>query len=272
VSGFLLLFGWLMNGVLAEEITRAEAHPHFQSFLAQGVPEAALRPPLEFLISHFGQRLNLPTGGRPHQGQVRNQKTLLVVDYSRPSNERRLFVLNLEQGTVEKHYVSHGLGSGGLQAYRFSNRRNSRQSSLGLFLTGPQYIGKFGHSLKLYGLDPSNSRTFERVIVMHGAHYASELFLQHYGYLGRSHGCLAIEKSLAPQLFPQLQNGTLIYAYHQELSALTSISPEDQILLKQNPPDDNPPPTPEERDQTNRNPFVSRVSFVTPLFLKNDLL
>lgn len=261
-----------MTGVWAQESVPAELHPHFQTFVEQGVPEAALRPPLEFLKSHSAQRLKLPTGGRAHEGQIRNHKTLIIVDYSRPSSERRLFVLNLEEGTIEKHYVSHGLNSGGLQTYRFSNRRDSRQSSLGLFLTGAQYVGKFGLSVRLYGLDPSNSRTYERVIVLHGAHYASELFLQHYGYLGRSHGCLAVEKSLAPVLFPQLQNGTLIYAYHQEMSALTAASPDEQILLKQNPPDDNPTPTPEERDQSNRNPFSSRVSFVAPLFLKNDLL
>ena len=80
---------------------------------------------------------------------------LTVIDYSLPSTAPRLWVLDLAHGRVLFHeLVAHGAGSGDNYATRFSNAPDSRQTSLGLFLTGGTYEGGNGYSLKLNGLDP----------------------------------------------------------------------------------------------------------------------
>ncbi len=65
--------------------------------------------------------------------------------------------------------VTHGSGSerGGDSLY-FSNVPGSSCSSLGKYKIGHAYQGKFGLAYKLYGLDASNSKAFERFVVLHG--------------------------------------------------------------------------------------------------------
>src|SRR3954467_8282272 len=100
---------------------------------------------------------------------------LTVIDYSRPSTEPRLWVLDLAQRRVLfQELVAHGGGSGENYATQFSNTVDSRQTSLGLFLTAGTYAGGNGYSLKLRGLDRGvNDRAEVRNIVMHGAPYVS---------------------------------------------------------------------------------------------------
>src|SRR4051794_39994959 len=119
---------------------------------------------------------------------------LTVIDYSLPSTEPRLWVLDLESGQVLFHeLVAHGSGSGDKVPTRFSNVNDSRTTSLGLFLTGDTYEGGNGYSLKLKGLDEGiNDRAEERHIVMHGAWYVSADHARQYGMLGRSWGCPAL--------------------------------------------------------------------------------
>ena len=79
---------------------------------------------------------------------------LTVIDYSLPSTEPRLWVLDLNSKQVLFHeLVSHGVNTGENFATRFSNRVGSRQSSLGLFRTEGTYYGRNGFSLRLEGLD-----------------------------------------------------------------------------------------------------------------------
>ncbi|HEU4699663.1 MAG TPA: murein L,D-transpeptidase catalytic domain family protein, partial [Gemmatimonadales bacterium] len=61
---------------------------------------------------------------------------LTVADYSRPSREPRLWVLDLERDSVlARELVAHGKNSGGDLATRFSNVNGSEQTSLGTFVT-----------------------------------------------------------------------------------------------------------------------------------------
>src|SRR5262245_32333207 len=119
-------------------------------------------------------------------GMVDSPKTLTVIDYSRPSTERRLWVLDLRTGETLRHeLVAHGQGSGGNLASSFSNAPDSHQSSLGLFVTGDTYVGQNGYSLRLDGLDKGfNDLARDRAIVMHGAAYVSEAVAKAQGRLG----------------------------------------------------------------------------------------
>ena len=87
-------------------------------------------------------------------GKVKNPKTLTVIDYSRPSNQERLWVIDLAtRELLYEELVAHGQGSGGATANMFSNEPDTHRTSLGLFKTDDTYVGKNGYSLRLDGLD-----------------------------------------------------------------------------------------------------------------------
>ena len=85
---------------------------------------------------------------------------LAIIDYTLPSREQRLWVVDLKRRKLlfEEH-VAHGKGSGDDIPRAFSDRNGSHQTSLGLFLTDTTYEGGNGYSLKLQGL----SRGFNEV-------------------------------------------------------------------------------------------------------------
>jgi hypothetical protein len=143
---------------------------------------------------------------------------LTVIDYSLPSTEPRLWVLDLDSKQLLFHeLVSHGVNTGENFATRFSNRVGSRQSSLGLFRTEGTYYGRNGFSLRLEGLDRGiNHKALERTIVIHGAWYVSEAFAEEHGRLGRSWGCPALEKEVAPEVIETIKNGSLLFIYHPD--------------------------------------------------------
>lgn len=138
-----------------------------------------------------------------------------LIDFRLPSDQRRLWVLDLASGKVLFHeHVAHGRGSGDARAARFSNIADSHTSSLGLFRTLDTYTGANGYSLRLDGLEPGvNDRALERAIVMHGADYVSETFIKTAGRLGRSHGCPAVRREIARPLIDTLSGGQYLYAY-----------------------------------------------------------
>ena len=148
--------------------------------------------------------------------RVTDSSLLTVIDYSLPSRTRRLWVLDLRGERVLAHeLVAHGRNSGNDLARRFSNRRGSLQSSLGLFLTGAVYRGKHGVSLRLRGLDPQlNDRAEERAIVIHGADYVNERTIAALGRLGRSQGCPALDRAAAGRVIDLIRGGTALFAYH----------------------------------------------------------
>lgn len=140
---------------------------------------------------------------------------LTVIDYSLPSTQPRLWVLDLENGKVLFHeLVAHGQGSGGNYATRFSNKNDSHQTSLGLFVTGGTYEGGNGYSLKLRGLDKGfNDRAEERHIVMHGAWYVSAEHARAQGRLGRSWGCPAVSQQSARPVIDTIKGGSFVFSY-----------------------------------------------------------
>ncbi len=150
--------------------------------------------------------------------EVREARVLAVIDYSLPSTTPRLWVFDRDEPRLLFHaLVAHGSGSGANYATRFSNRHGTRQSSLGLFLAGGTYHGRNGYSLHLDGLDPGvNDRARARAIVMHGAWYVNAAFAKRHGRLGRSWGCPALERSVAPLVIDTLKGGGVLYVSAEE--------------------------------------------------------
>lgn len=149
------------------------------------------------------------------QGFSGKSDRLTVIDYSLPSTQPRLWVLDLARGKVLFHeLVAHGAGSGDKYATRFSNVNDSRATSLGLFLTADTYEGGNGYSLKLKGLDPGiNDQAEARHIVMHGAWYVSDDHARQFGMIGRSWGCPALPQADAPAVIDAIKGGSFVYAY-----------------------------------------------------------
>jgi L,D-transpeptidase catalytic domain len=157
-------------------------------------------------------------------GAISAPSTLTVIDYSRPSTEKRLWVFDLQsRELLYEELVAHGQGSGDNLATVFSNQPDTHASSLGLFLTDDTYVGRNGYSLRLTGLDDGfNHRARERAIVMHGAPYVSEDFVKKNGRLGRSWGCPALREGIAREVIDRVRGSGILFAYYPDQEWLES--------------------------------------------------
>ncbi len=150
-----------------------------------------------------------------HRSQLRYTDVVGIADFSRPSNEHRFFLLDTASGRVSNHLVAHGRGSDPVHSgllQRFSNQIGSEASSQGGYRTGEYYHGKYGRSLRLAGLDWSNSNAETRAIVVHSAWYAEPEQLAAHGKLGRSEGCFALPYNSLQQVLARLGPGRFLYA------------------------------------------------------------
>ena len=140
-----------------------------------------------------------------------------IVDFSQNSTSKRFYVFDTAENTVATYYVSHGRGSEGSRddgiAEVFSNEDGSLSSSLGIYRALDEYTGQHGRSMRLAGLETTNSNALSRAIVLHTADYVSESFIRQTGRLGRSEGCFAVEKAVGDRLIDQLKNNAYIIAW-----------------------------------------------------------
>lgn len=150
-----------------------------------------------------------------HRSRLTHTDVVGIADFSRPSNDHRFYLLDTASGRVSNHLVAHGRGSdpahrGFLE--RFSNAIGSEASSQGGYRTGDYYHGKYGRSLRLAGLDWSNSNAEARAIVVHSAWYAEPNQIAAHGKLGRSEGCFALPYNSLQQVLARLGPGRFLYA------------------------------------------------------------
>lgn len=190
----------------------------FDSLLEAGVP----KPPLDLVFRMFDY----------NEGRIPNVNFAVIVDYSRPSTEKRLYLMDLNVGTVTRYYVAHGVRSGVVESRNFSNLQDSWKSSLGFYYAKGSYTSpKNGLSLYLDGIDRSNNNAKYRQIVLHGAKYVSDEFIQKNGRLGWSEGCFAVALDSAASLIAILQTGSILLSYHSELMAYARQYPWEQSLV-----------------------------------------
>ena len=170
------------------------------SGLSQNAFEQAVKGYHFFLRSHLLHKSNL----------------LTIIDYSKPSSQKRLYVLNMSSGKVIFNtLVAHGRNSGYNYATEFSNEEESHMSSLGFYITMGTYTGANGYSLKLKGCEKGiNDKALDRAIVFHGADYVSESFINNHGCLGRSYGCPAVPLSMHKKIIDKIKNGTCMFLYN----------------------------------------------------------
>jgi L,D-transpeptidase catalytic domain len=151
-----------------------------------------------------------------HRSRLTHADVIGIADFTRASSEQRFFLMDTMSGRVTRHLVAHGRGSdpahtGFLQ--HFSNRVGSEASSEGSYVTSAYYPGRYGRSMRLQGLDYSNSNAEARAIVVHSAWYAEpNVLASNSGRLGRSEGCFALPYSSLQEVLARLGPGRFLYA------------------------------------------------------------
>ena len=163
-------------------------------------------------------KLGLKAYLNARQQGLGSKEVLTIIDYSKPSTQNRFWVVNLRNNRVLfETLVAHGKNSGDKFATRFSNRPQSLESSFGVFLTGNTYLGHHGYSLKLKGLEQGiNDQAQARAIVVHAASYVNQIIAHHFGRLGRSWGCPALNPAITRPIIDTIKGGTLIFAYYPD--------------------------------------------------------
>lgn len=147
-----------------------------------------------------------------------DKQVLTIIDYSKSSGERRLWVVDLKTNKVLFNtYVAHGRNSGDAHATSFSNQQNSLKSSFGVFMTDEVYTGHDGYSMRIQGLERGvNDNALRRNVVFHGASYVGEDMARTYGKMGRSWGCMAVSKDTVRPLINTIKDKTLVFAYYPD--------------------------------------------------------
>ena len=141
---------------------KKEKHPRTTKYRETGPPGAGeYKLPLEKLG-------NVSSQLRPFAGRKGyNTDIAFLVDMGIESGRQRFFVYNMKEDSIElAGLVTHGYGSS-KPGIEFSNVPNSYCTSLGRYKIGASYNGRFGLAFKLYGLDKTNDKAFERFVVLH---------------------------------------------------------------------------------------------------------
>jgi len=165
------------------------------------------------------------------ENKLGNSKYLTIIDMSVSANQDRFFLIDLNaEKIVHKSIVAHGRNSGSEFAKIFSNKIGSFQSSIGFYKTAETYQGKHGLSLRLDGLEHSNSNARKRAIVIHAADYVSNIFIHKNGRLGRSLGCPSLPEKDYSKIIEKIKNGSVLFIYYpQEKYLETSVLANSDI-------------------------------------------
>ena len=136
-----------------------------------------------------------------------NRDLFFLVDMSISSGKNRFFVYNtINDSIILEGLVAHGSCDNGFQINAtFSNAKECGCSSVGKYMIGFSYTGRFGLAYKLYGLDTSNSNAFARNIVLHAYDCVPEQETDPVP-ICNSRGCPMISTGFLQQVKPYITN------------------------------------------------------------------
>jgi hypothetical protein len=183
------------------------------SFVSASLVRPALAAPAASLSPQLLARATAALNR--HGAQIANRDVIAIADFAQPSRQPRFHLVDVASGKISSHLVAHGRGSdpghtGWLE--RFSNDQGSNATCSGAFRTDGFYVGAHGRSIRLTGLDPTNSNALDRGIVVHNAWYVSPEMARSHGVLGRSEGCFALSSASLEEVMARLGPGHMIYA------------------------------------------------------------
>lgn len=152
---------------------------------------------------------------RQHADAIAHDDVVGIADFSPASRAARLHLLDMRNRTEISYLVAHGRGSDPQHTgylHRFSNDPGSNCTAEGAYRTADYYVGAHGKSMRVQGLEPTNSNAESRAIVVHGAWYVSDEMVREHGMLGRSEGCFAVADAHLPDVLTRLGPGRLLLA------------------------------------------------------------
>lgn len=196
------------------------SHKVAATSLAKSVFEN-LSSPKGFMLPEFQAFSKAIEGYELLKAEGKIEKEILtIVDFSLSANAKRMWIIDMTSYTILHHVlVAHGRNTGDEFAAKFSNTPESFQSSLGFYATAETYHGKHGLSLRLDGLEQGiNDKARARAIVIHGADYVSEEFIEKHGRLGRSQGCPALPVELTEEIITLIKEKSCLFIYHPSRS------------------------------------------------------
>lgn len=204
----------VMTLTLASTYAKAlnSEHPDLQKYSYVDPGNIVPQIPLEKTLLYYDK----------YYAQIKNKNFITVVDMGQKSSNYRQFVINMNTGQVHPMLVTHGTGSDPKHsgyAQSFSNKNGSNATSLGMYYTAKEYIGKHKRSLRLQGLESTNSNAYSRAIVIHAGWYVSPEIIKQQGKLGRSNGCPAVEQKYLNWLIDSIANGSVYYIWHPSLES-----------------------------------------------------
>lgn len=135
-----------------------------------------------------------------------NEKVCFLIDMSLASGQNRFFIYNMKKDSIlNKGLVAHGnCFKYWLEGRRYSNMVGSGCTSLGKYIIGASYTGKFGYSYKLHGLDSSNNNAFERTVVLHS--HSCVPRAEEANEICQSNGCPTVALDFLQQLKSIINN------------------------------------------------------------------
>src|SRR6478752_2037860 len=157
------------------------------------------------------------------EGMLNKEGLITICDFSQSSKRKRLYLIDLNECKLLLNtYVAHGRNSGGEYARKFSNKPESRQSSLGFYRTKTTYYGGHGLALTLSGLEPGfNDKAERRKIVLHGSLYIGDNYKRWGKFMGRSFGCPAVPMKQSKILINTIKDGSCLFIYHPSKNYLS---------------------------------------------------
>lgn len=158
------------------------------------------------------------------EGRLNNPDVLTIVDFSQTSKNKRMYVIDInQQKLLFNTLVAHGRNTGGEYAQHFSNENGTHKSSLGFYVTKNNNMGSsVGFSLIIEGIEKGfNDNAVSRQIILHGANYATEDFINKNGSLGRSFGCPALPPELIKPVVDVIENGSCLFIYYPDSNYLS---------------------------------------------------
>ena len=125
-----------------------------------------------------------------------NQDYCILVDYSIPSGQRRVFVWSfVDNKIIYKAHTMHGPGGGSTREHAvLSNKAGSMCSAPGHFLITHIEGVTIKPSFRMKGLDAENKNAYDRAIMLHGAALVDHSLRKKEEYLpidaGWCQGCI----------------------------------------------------------------------------------
>jgi hypothetical protein len=131
-----------------------------------------------------------------------NDAICFFIDMSLPSGQNRFFIYDLKKDTLTNSgLVTHGrCNQYWLEGRKYGNTVGCGCTSLGKYKIGLSYKGRFGLAYKLYGLDNTNDKAFERFVVLHSHDCVPETEVK--DEICQSDGCPTVSTGFLHQLKP----------------------------------------------------------------------